>query len=77
MKNFLNKLKTTLSIISGVAVIIYLYKLFSNGTKVADKFPKESEKKAAEKAVEELKDDVKELGDRKYSDAEIEEKFNK
>jgi hypothetical protein len=74
----MKKLKTILSIISGVALLVFLYKLFS--TKSApislEPFPQADEKKAVEADIKEEKKELEQLETKEYSDEEIEKKFN-
>lgn len=74
-------MKKTLSIISalsGITLLIYLYKLFTSGPVVSTPraFPKAAEKAAAEKEVQVLKEEVKAVEGKTYSDEDIEKKFN-
>lgn len=77
MKNFLSKLKTTLACITGVAAIIYFIKVFRDKPLPDDEFPQADEKKAAAEEVAQIKDEVKDLEKKEYSDEEIKERFNK
>lgn len=73
----MKKLTNFLAIISGVALILYLYKLFTTPGPVLDSpFPQKAEKEEAEKKVEEIKEEIKELEQKTYTDEEIEKKFN-
>lgn len=69
-------IKTFLSIISGFALLAFLYKLFTSKAPVKDDFPLADEKKAAEKEVLGLKEEITELEKKSYSDEEIEKRFN-
>lgn len=77
MKETFAKITSFISIISGVAFLIYLYRTFKDVPVSTEKFPGAEEKKAAEKEVEQAKEDIKELEKKEYSDKEIEERFNK
>jgi hypothetical protein len=56
--------------------IIAVLRYFIPGKAETNPFPGAAEKKAAEKAVEDTKDEIKELEDKQYADVEIEKKFN-
>lgn len=73
------KIKSFLSLISGFALLAFLFHLFRSSTKTGTlpPFPKAAEKAAAEVAVKELKKEIEEVGGKTYTDAEIEKKFNK
>lgn len=76
MKNTLNTIKSFLAIISGVAFILYLIRLFKDQPQVGE-FPKAAEKAVAKKEVEQVKEELKDIEDKQYSDEEIEKRFNK
>jgi hypothetical protein len=78
MKAFFDKAKSILAIISGVALILYVIRLLKPAPSISDgPFPKAAEKAAAEKAVEVAKEDIEKLGEKVYSDEDIEKRFNK
>lgn len=77
MKQAFDKIKSFLLIISGVALVLYIIRIMKDVPLPDDIFPLAEEKKAAEKEVEQIKDDIKELEKKEYSDKEIEDKFNK
>jgi hypothetical protein len=70
------KIVRFISLISGIAFAIYLYRVFKDVPLNDDVFPLEAEKKAAEEEVSQVKEDLKDLEQKNYSDKEIEEKFN-
>ena len=73
MKN----LKYFLSLVSGVALIAFLYNLFKTGPALdTSSFPQKAEKEEAEKKVGEIKEEIKELEQASYTDEEIAKKFN-
>lgn len=72
MKNF----KYILSIISGAALIAFLYRLFKTEPALETSFPQKAEKEEVEKKVGEIKEEIKELEQKTYTDEEIEKKFN-
>lgn len=77
MKSFLQKIGTAFSIISGFALVLYLYRLFSTKSSSGENsFPKAAEKAAAEKEVKEIKEEIKELEQKTYSDEDIKKLFN-
>lgn len=71
MKNLKNALLT----ISGIGLLIYLYKLFTSSPPAMTPFPQAAEKAVAEKEVSQLKEEIEELGQKEYSDEEILKKF--
>lgn len=73
----MKKLKQFLAIISGFALILYLYKLFTSKPAPKDEFPLAEEKEEAEKEVSYIKNEIKELEQKEYSDDEIKKRFNK
>lgn len=77
MKTFFTKLRNIFAVISGIAVIIYVIRLFKNTAPVNSEFPLAEAKKEAEKQVEEDKAAIDKLGQKEYSDDEIEKRFNK
>lgn len=73
----MKKALSILSALSGITLLIYLYKLFSSAPLSSPPaFPKEAEKAAAEKEVQVLKEEVKAVEGKTYSDEDIEKKFN-
>lgn len=70
----MKSLKSFLSLISGFALLAFLYQLFKSH-KTGTSFPKASEKAAAEKDVAEIKEEIKQLDEKVYSDEEILKKF--
>ncbi len=70
-----SKIKNILAVISGFALLVFIYKLFSSNAN-SKAFPKAAEKAAAEKEVSQLKEEIEKLGQKEYSDADIEKKFN-
>lgn len=77
MKSFFSKLKTFLAIISGVAFIAFIIKLIKDKPLPDDEFPLADEKKAAEKDVAQIKEELEQLETKEYSDEEIENRFKK
>ena len=73
----MKKLKTILSIISGAALLAFLYKLFSTkSVPSSEPSPFADEKKAVQEDIEEQKKQLEELKTKEYSDEEIEKKFH-
>ena len=72
----MKKALSILSALSGITLLVYLYKLFSSAPVSSPAFPKAAEKAAALAEVSQLKDEVKELEQKNYSDEDIEKKFN-
>jgi hypothetical protein len=76
MKTFLSKLKTFFAIITGIAFIAFIIKVMKDKPLPDDEFPLSDEKKAAEKDVAQIKEEIKELEQKEYSDEDINERFN-
>lgn len=72
----MKKALSILSLISGISLLIYLYRLFSSSAPVSQSFSKAAEKAAAEKGVKELKEEVKALDEKVYSEEEIKKLLN-
>lgn len=70
----MNKIRNFFALISGITLLIYLYKLF--GSKSHSPEFNDGAKKAAQKAVEATKEELKKVEDKTYSDDEIKERFN-
>ena len=61
---------------SGLGMIIYLFQLFTDKGETFEEFQKADDKKKAELRIVELKEEIAEIPEKKYSDDEIEKKFN-
>lgn len=73
----MKSLKSFLLLISGISALIFIYRLIKGGNvPVLDSFPKAAEKAVAEKEVSQIKDEIKKLEQKNYSDEEILKKFN-
>ena len=77
MKSLLAKIKTFLAIISGVAFIVFIIRTLKDKPLPDDDFPLADEKRAAEKEVAQIKEELGQLEDKEYSDEDIEKRFNK
>lgn len=73
----MKSLKTFLSLISGLALITFLYKLFSaKSAEDSSSFPQAAEKAAVVEEVSQFKEEIKKLEQASYTDEEIVKKFN-
>ncbi len=74
----MTKIKNTLLALTGISALIYFYRLFTlpSSEMFKHEFPEKAEKAAAVKEVAHLKEEIKEVAAKEYSDEEIEKKFN-